>query len=235
VEYFVEKPAGRGPWPSVVFLHGHQEWPRSGGRDFVNWGVLHRFAKRGYLAVAISQPGYGSSSGPADFCGPFTQHAVSSVIAKLQADGYLIPKKVVIEGISRGALVAGLIAAHDASIAGIVLIAGVYDLPQFVKDSKSAPAMLVARSIIEETGGGVEALRARSLLHFAENVKAKTLIVNGARDDRSDPAQARRLAEEITSHQGNARAIIYPAYGHRIPLAARDRDIDPFIDRVLSK
>jgi pimeloyl-ACP methyl ester carboxylesterase len=89
VEYFFEKPAGGGSWPSVIFVHGHQEWPRSGGKDFVKWGVLDRFAKRGYLAVAISQPGYGSSSGPADFCGPFTQHAVSGVIAKLRADGYL--------------------------------------------------------------------------------------------------------------------------------------------------
>jgi len=235
VEYFFEKPAGGGPWPSVVFVHGHQEWPRSGGKDFVTWGVLDRFAKRGYLAVAISQPGYGSSSGPADFCGPFTQHAVSGVIAKLRADGYLSPKKVVIEGISRGALVAGLIAAHDPSIAGIVLVSGLYDLPQFVKDSKSTQAMLVARSIVEETGGGDEALRARSLLYFAGNVKATALIMNGAQDDRTEPSQARRLAEEITSHGGNARAIIYPTYGHQIPVEARDRDIDPFIDSVLSK
>lgn len=235
VEYFFEKPAGGGPWPSVVLVHGHQEWPRSGGRDFVNWGVLDHFAKRGYLAVAISQPGYGGSSGPADFCGPFTQHAVSGVIAKLRGNGYLSPDKVVIEGISRGALVAGLIAAHDPSIAGIVLISGVYDLPQFVKDSKSTAAMLIAKSIVEETGGGNEALRVRSLLYVAGSVKARVLIMNGAQDDRTEPSQARRLADEIKSHGGSARAIIYPSYGHQIPVAARDKDIDPFIDSVLSK
>lgn len=235
VEYFFEKPVGGGPWPSVVFVHGHQQWPRSGGKDFVKWGVLNQFAKRGYLAVAISQPGYGNSSGPPDFCGPFTQHAVSGVMAKLREDGYLSPNKVVIEGISRGAVVAGLVAAHEPSIAGIVLISGVYDLPQFVKDSKSTQAVLVAKSIVEETGGGNEALRARSLLYFAGNVKATALIMSGAQDDRTEPSQARRLAGELRSNGGNARAIIYPAYGHQIPIAARDKDIDSFIDSVISK
>jgi len=70
VEYFLEKPKGYGPWPMIVLLHGHQEWPRAGGKDFVKWGVLDEFAGRGYLAVAISQPGYGGSTGAADFCGP---------------------------------------------------------------------------------------------------------------------------------------------------------------------
>ena len=110
VEYFLERPQGSGPWPAIIFLHGHQDWPTAGGKDFVKWGVLDEFAGRGYLAVAISQPGYGNSSGPADFCGPFTQHAVAAVIAKLRSDGYVKGNKIVIQGVSRGALVAGLVA-----------------------------------------------------------------------------------------------------------------------------
>src|SRR5262249_834444 len=104
VEYFLEKPKGPGPWPTVVFLHGHQEWPSAGGNDFVKWGVLDEFASRGFLAVAVSQPGYGNSTGPADFCGPFTQDAVAAVIAKLRTDGYVLDNRILIEGISRGAL-----------------------------------------------------------------------------------------------------------------------------------
>ena len=39
VEYFLEKPSTVGPWPTVVFLHGHQEVTRAGGYDFVKWGI----------------------------------------------------------------------------------------------------------------------------------------------------------------------------------------------------
>ena len=143
VEYFLEKPKGDGPWPMIVLLHGHQEWPRAGGKDFVQWGVLDEFANRGYLAVSVSQPGYGGSTGPADFCGPFTQHAVAAVIAKLHADGYVKGNRVLIQGVSRGALVAGMVAAHDPSIRGIVLISGLYDLPTYASHATSALAVSI--------------------------------------------------------------------------------------------
>jgi dipeptidyl aminopeptidase/acylaminoacyl peptidase len=133
-------------------------------------------------------------------------------------------------------LVAGLVAASDASIAGIVLISGSYDLPQFVADSRSSRRkQSVVNSLREETGGGDDALRARSVLYSAKNTKAAALILNGEKDDLTDPSQARQLAEEITRHGGNARAIIYPDYGHQIPVDVRNREIDPFIEGILGK
>jgi dipeptidyl aminopeptidase/acylaminoacyl peptidase len=231
VEAFIQKPAGTGPWPTIVFLHGHQEWPSYGGKDFVTWGELDRFAKKGYLAVAVSQPGYGKSSGPADFCGPFTQHAVSAVLAKLKADGLIAPNKILIEGISRGALTGGLIATSDPSIAGLVLISGLYDIPQFSANPNYAQ---ISKSFVAETGGSTEAMRARSIIFFAQDIKAAALILNGAKDDRTDPAQAQRLATEINSHGGKAKAIIYPNLGHHIPNEVRDKEVDAFIDSVLT-
>jgi dipeptidyl aminopeptidase/acylaminoacyl peptidase len=234
VEYFVEQPAGDGPWPTIVFLHGHQDGRRPGARDFVDWGVLRQMAARGYLAIAVSQPGYGHSSGPADFSGPSTQHAVSAVIATLRAEGRASPDRLLIEGISRGALTAALVAADDASIAGLVLISGVYDLPTYVADAgATAGQRAVVAAMIAETGGTSDALQARSVLHRAADIRADTLILNGAKDDRTDPDQALALADRITRAGGTARTIVYPDHGHRIPVDVRNRDIDPFVDRVL--
>lgn len=234
VEYYVESPPGPGPWPTVVLLHGHQDTPGAGGRDFAEWGVLAQLAGRGYLAVAVSQPGYGASAGPADFCGPFTQHAVRGVIAHLRAEGAAAPDRLVIEGISRGALTAGLIAADDSSVTGLVLISGVYDLPAWAADPGPG---LVKRALVAtlraETGGTDEALQARSVARGAARIRASTLVLAGALDDRTDPGQARALADAIVRAGGQARAIVYPDVGHRIPVAERNADVDPFLDRVL--
>ncbi|MCB9759089.1 MAG: prolyl oligopeptidase family serine peptidase [Alphaproteobacteria bacterium] len=234
VEYFLDAPAGAGPWPTVVLLHGHQAPLRPGGRVFVDWGVLKGLAERGYLAVAVSQPGYGDSSGPADFCGPWTQHAVSGVIAKLRADGLASPTRLLIEGISRGAMTAGLIAGRDPSVSGLVLISGIYDLPSY---AAAAPRRGIQRDIVDnltaETGGGPEALEARSVLRLADQIKAEVLILAGAEDERTDPDQARTLAEQIERAGGHAQAIVFPDAGHQIPVDERNVTIDPFMDRVL--
>jgi pimeloyl-ACP methyl ester carboxylesterase len=234
VEFFVETPRTPAPWPTVVLLHGHQEGPRPGGREFADWGVLRRLAARGYLAVSISQPGYGATSGPADFAGPATQHAIEGVIARLRAEHLARPKKIVLEGISLGALSAGLTALHDADIAGVVLISGVYDLPAYVAEARGSPAKAaVVVDLLHESGGSATALAERSLLPQAAQLKAEALILNGAKDERSDPQQARTLAARIVRTGGRAQAIIYPDSGHYIPVEVRARVIDPFIDRLL--
>ena len=40
VELFWTQPAGDGPYPAVLFIHGHQEQARDGGESFVRAGRL---------------------------------------------------------------------------------------------------------------------------------------------------------------------------------------------------
>lgn len=234
VEYFERQPAGAGPWPTIVFLHGHQRADaRIGGQAFVNWGLLDRFAKAGYLAVSVSLPGYGGSSGPEDFAGPFTQHAVQAVIAKLRADHRAAPGKILIQGVSLGAVTGALVAEQDPQIAGLVLISGLYDLAAFFAHPESAGALEVKAAAVLQTGGDPKALAARSALPGAARVHAATLILNGAKDDRTDPDQARRFGAAIVAGGGRAIVHIYPDFGHEIPVGARDAEISAFIDATL--
>jgi dipeptidyl aminopeptidase/acylaminoacyl peptidase len=234
VEYFVRRPTGAGPWPTVVFLHGHQNGARRpGGRSYVDWGVLDRYAAQGYLAVAVSLPGYGASSGPADFAGPSTRHAVAAVIDALETAGEIKPNRLLIEGVSLGAVTGALVAADDPHVSGLVLISGLYDLSAYFAHPPSAGAAGVKAVLIAQTGGGADALQARSALPRARDIKAATLILAGAKDDRTDPLQAAAMAAAIRANGGQAAAHVFPDFGHEIPVKVRDPEINAFIDATL--
>lgn len=71
VEYFLKFPSHpQSQNPVIIFIRGHQPEPRSGGKMFLNEGTLENYSQKGFIAVAVSQPGYGHSDGPPDFCGP---------------------------------------------------------------------------------------------------------------------------------------------------------------------
>jgi dipeptidyl aminopeptidase/acylaminoacyl peptidase len=232
VEYFLEKPAGKAPWPAVVLLHGHQDPPSAGGRVMFGSGAMGHLASLGYLAVAVSLPGYGGSDGPSDFAGPFAQHAVQGVVRELQRTG-LATGRVALMGASLGAMTSGLIAAHDRSISGCVLVSGEWDLVDAAEHGSLLQKKLAANMVAHVKGG--DALRDRSLVNFADQVKAPVLVLAGAKDDRTLPEHGRKLVDAINAHGGHARLIVYPDLGHRIPPEARDQDVDPFLASILKK
>jgi dipeptidyl aminopeptidase/acylaminoacyl peptidase len=242
VEIFWTQPTGIGPWPLVIFLHGHQDGSSTpGGKVFVEYGVLNEAAARGYVGVAVSQPGYGHSEGPLDFMGPFTQRGVEAVIAHFRVQSFVRQDRVALEGISRGAIVAGLIATRDPRIRAMVLISGVFDLPALFGPNPALLPSAVSRAMVDEirsditheTDGSVTALQERSVLAAANRIRTPALIINGAKDDRTDPEQARALAHAIQMNGVFARALIYPEYGHAIPYDVREKEVRPFLDQYL--
>jgi dipeptidyl aminopeptidase/acylaminoacyl peptidase len=116
----------------------------------------------------------------------------------------------------------------------MVLISGAYDFVTPQDSSTAAGRLNIARrdqvrsDIVSETDGTANALRERSALSFVSHIRTPALIMNGAQDDRTDPDQARMLAEGIRKNGVFARAVIYPELGHAIPYALREREIEPF-------
>src|SRR5262249_28345580 len=138
----VEAPRGRGPFPAILFVHGHQAPERPGARVFarlerrprlatVDEGRLSLLRDRGWVAAAVSLPGYGASSGPPDYCGPRSQAAVRAALDRLLARRDVDRRKVVVYGVSRGAATASMEATGDPRIAALILVEGLYDLGTF--------------------------------------------------------------------------------------------------------
>jgi dipeptidyl aminopeptidase/acylaminoacyl peptidase len=229
IEIFWTTPVGAGPWPAVLFVHGHQEPFREGGEAYVKNGRLGRTASRGYVAAAVSQPGYGHSDGPPDFCGPYTQDAVLGALAFLRTQPFVQPHKVALYGYSRGAIVASMVATQDPQLAAVVLGAGAYNFFHWYP----TPIRGIDANIEHEAGTSAAAFRARSAILHVDTITAPILLLHGAQDERVSVQQAEAFADALRAKQIAVRVKIFPHARHRMPIEAQDREIDPFLEESL--
>jgi dipeptidyl aminopeptidase/acylaminoacyl peptidase len=229
IEVLWTTPRDQGPWPAVLFIHGHQEQFRPGGEAFVTNGRLGLMASRGYVAAAVSQPGYGHSDGPPDFCGPYTQEAVLGVVDFLRKLPAVRPQHVVLYGYSRGAIVASMVATQDPQLAAVVLGAGAYDFSRWYPTRVPG----INANIEREAGTSAEAFRARSAIVHVERIKAPMLILHGAQDERVPVQQAQAFVEQLHAKGMAVKVNIFPHARHGIPIDDQDREISPFLDASL--
>ena len=126
--YWAVPPGAQGKLPVVVYIHGVQGEGRPGAKNFVEGGLLELSAAKGYLSIGMSMPGYGRSTGKADFCGAGTQAALRSVLSRVRTWSRvdLKIKRIIVSGVSCGAVAAAMVADKEP-LAGMVLISGVYD------------------------------------------------------------------------------------------------------------
>lgn len=218
IQWLWLRPEGPGPFPAILLVHGHQDGERPGADQWKNMGRVDELVRSGIAVFAVSQPGYGKSDGPPDFCGPFSQEATRAVLAEMRRRAFVDTKRIALLGGSRGAVVAGMVASREPTLAALVLVSGPYDLVREYEAMKAKPSLRkIVDNIEQETGGATnEALRARSVLYAVDGIKAPTLILNGEKDDRTDPEAARVLAEELRARGVDAKAVIYPNAGHKL-------------------
>jgi hypothetical protein len=205
VEFFYAVPEWKGPFPVLFLLSGYQpEKDSLGGKELVNFGYLERFVNEGILPVSISVPGFGGSSGKRDFCGPYSQKAVHAVIQHFKNGSFVDPSRMGVYGISRGAILGGMVSAYCEDLSLQILESGEYDL---LTRLEALPAYLhsLRENLLKESGGTIEALKERSCLYHVQNMHQKTLILHGEFDDRKGIGSAKALhqallAEGVESH-----------------------------------
>jgi len=234
IEVYWMKPQGTGPWPLMVYAHGHQPGGIRPGAA-VSGGWLQKMTKSGALAVAISTPGYGQSDGPPDFSGPCTQTAVREIIRIFRGRPDVQGDRVALYGQSRGAIVAGMVATQDP-LSALVLDVGIYDLKMSYEAMRSSTDEMyraIAENIAKEAGTSDQAFRQRSVLPIADRIGAPTLILTAEHDHPTSENQARRLADALTKRGVPVKFVDFPGQGHMIPRPLLNREVDPFLKQYL--
>jgi len=210
VEAVVTRPAGPGPNPALLLVPGHSRT----AYDMLPQSV--RFARAGFASVAVSQPGYGGSAGPADFAGPRTFAALRAAAERFAREPYVDAAHMGVYGYSRGALAAAELAARTDLFKAAVLGGGIYDFRAAFDQIGLAG---IRENMAAEAGMSEEAVRFRSPIRDMEGLDGPVLIVHGADDANAPPAQARALDERLTALGREHELLMLPGRDHALPMA----------------
>lgn len=113
-------PAGRGPFPAVVFLHGSGPATRDGARPYAE-----EFAKLGIASLFFDKRGSGSSTG--SWTRSSLQDLANDALAAvefLKSDQRIDSKRIGFWGVSQAGWVSTLAASQTSDIAFIIVISG---------------------------------------------------------------------------------------------------------------
>jgi len=231
VEMLVQRPKVAGLRPAVMLMHGHQEHPHQpGARWAVGAGLFRSVNYMGYVAAAVSMPGYGRTGGLPDMCGPRSQAAVRAGLAHLRSMDGVDPTRIALCGWSRGAIVSACVAADEPGLCALVLSAGVYDFTD--------PDVFIMKEIQEvffyETElGGRQAAEDRSALLRADRITSPTLILHGDSDERVNAGQATALHKRLQHLGRRSRLVTFEGAGHAPPRWQEGVEIMTFLKEML--
>jgi dipeptidyl aminopeptidase/acylaminoacyl peptidase len=207
LEAITFKPEGDGPFPGLLLIPGHA----TTARDWIPNGLT--FARNGFAGVAVSQPGYGHSEGPADFVGPKTIKALSEGYRKFQREPFVDAKRMGVVGYSRGGMAASLLAVQLDDVKAVVLGAGVYDFKKAYDEVKIEG---IRQNMERETGMTAEAIKQRSSVLQMEKLKCPVLILHGEKDINVPVSQALLLRDRLTALKKNFEIQLFPDKDHSI-------------------
>jgi acetyl esterase/lipase len=195
------RPAGAGPAPGVIVIHGGS-WQHE---DRAELAALNRYlAARGYVVASV---GYRFAP---KWPFPAARDDVREAIAFLKAHAGeygLDPHRLVLLGRSAGGQLALLVAyaEPDPAIRGVVSFYAPADM-KYGYEHPSNPWVLDSRAVLEAYLGGTPAqasavYETASPIRFVSVGTVPTLLVHGGRDELVFPAQSERLAVRLAQAQ----------------------------------
>ncbi len=243
---YVTKPGGKGPWPTVVLVHGG---PNVRG---VQWGfnpLVQFLASRGYLVVEPEfrgSEGYGDKLNRAGWkrWGLEMQDDVTDVTRWAIAQGLADAKRIALTGASYGgyATMMGLAKEPELYKVGVNWV-GVTDIPLMYSigwsdflDADNPWARYGMPLKIGDPSADAEQFKATSPLQQAHRIKQPVLMAYGEEDYRVPLPHGTKMRDAlIASGNKNVEWVQYPNEGHNFLLESTRIDFYSRFERFLAK
>jgi dipeptidyl aminopeptidase/acylaminoacyl peptidase len=206
-EGYLTRPAGMGPFPLMILLHGHSLWSM-GAESVVSEAEVFA-TDLCYAGLAVSLPGYGATEVPPRIDPNITLKVVLDGVSLVKQLPWVDSKRLYLYGFSRGAFFAALLASRLDGIEGVILHSGAYDLNRFYQDAIWFCSML--------NPDGVKNPKLISILPEVPTWHAPTLVLHGEDDFLVSVEQANLLSESLEAAKKPYRLVLYPHSGHRLP------------------
>jgi pimeloyl-ACP methyl ester carboxylesterase len=219
-EAYLTRPAGPGPFPLMILLHGHT-FESIGGAESVVPEAQGFASDLCYAGLAVSLPGYGATEVPPGLDPEITINVVLDAVSLVKKLPWIDSKRIYLYGFSRGAFFASLPANRIEGIKGVVLQSGAYDLNRFYQDT------LWFRSLLNPNGEQNPKLI--SILPQVPTWRAPTLVLHGGKDLLVSVQQANLLSESLEGANKPYRFVLYPNDGHRLPVEDVRRKATAFL------
>jgi dipeptidyl aminopeptidase/acylaminoacyl peptidase len=207
-EAYLTRPAGPGPFPLMILLHGHTFGSIGGAESVVP--EAETFARDlCYASLAVSLPGYGGTEVPLGLDPKITLDVVLDGVSLVKKLPWIDSKRLYLYGFSRGAFFASLLANRLEGIEGIVLHSGAYDLNRFYQETPWFRSML--------NPNGEKNPKLISILPEVPTWQAPTLLLHGEKDLLVSVQQANLLRDSLEAASKPYHFVLYPNNGHRLP------------------
>jgi dipeptidyl aminopeptidase/acylaminoacyl peptidase len=244
IPVYITKPKGKGPWPTVVMVHGGP-WVRGG-----SWGwqpEAQFLASRGYLVVEPEfrgSLGFGDAWHRASFkqWGLTMQDDVTDATRWAVAKGWADPKRMAIAGGSYGgyATMMGLVKEPELYRAGVNIV-GVTDIELMysIGWSDFAGSLWQREEMPRQVGDpnkDRDLLRAASPLLRAAEITKPVLMAYGGRDFRVPLPHGTQMRDAIRkAGKTEVEWIEYELEGHGFLLEANRVDFWTRVEKFLAK
>jgi acetyl esterase/lipase len=230
-------PAGKGPHPAVLCLHGGA-WQHGSQRQYESWGPW--LAKRGYGVIAVEYR-LTSQVSPAwpgvwdDVC-----RALEWLIANASSL-HIDPERIATIGDSAGGHMAAMLSLDEKTaphIRAVVGVYGIYDLPEWWRTTQPPkrtddPVVALMGKPYTEMKDAYESF---SPMHLTEKLRvtpaARYLIIYGNQDFKVPHVQSQKFLAALGDTNADLEALPIQGAGHSWFTYAKDHPARRRVDEA---